>query len=92
MGLIVRYHCPHCRYEEPDLGVGAGVAPHPRLQLFRCDNCHSVGSTWLTLERVPRCSFCYHDAVTLLPDDAPGVVCPKCGEPGRFERQDGEWQ
>lgn len=91
MGHIVRYACSRCQYVEVDLGVGSGKEEFPRLQLFRCDNCHSVGSTWCKPERLPRCSLCYHDAITLLPDDAAAALCPKCGEAGHFEQQEGEW-
>ncbi|HET9122909.1 MAG TPA: hypothetical protein VFN52_05340 [Acidiferrobacteraceae bacterium] len=91
MGHMVRYRCSRCRYEEMDLGVGAGRQEPPRLRLFQCDNCHSVGSTWVSPDRVPRCSLCYHDTIVLLPDDAGAWACPKCGEAGQFEPLEGEW-
>ncbi|MHB1951313.1 MAG: hypothetical protein ACYCQK_07535 [Acidiferrobacteraceae bacterium] len=92
MGRFVQYRCGSCRYEEPDLAVGRGREEFPYLSLFRCDNCHSVGSTWIFRDRLPRCSLCYHDALTLLPDDVSVLACPKCGEPARFEPREGAWE
>lgn len=74
------------------MGVGHGAAEFPFLALFRCDLCRSVGSTWIYPDRIPRCSLCYHDAVTLLPEGQLEVHCPKCGEPGRFQPVPGEWR
>lgn len=92
VGGFVSFRCGNCRYEEHDLGVGRGREEMPFLSLFRCDNCHSVGSTWIFADRVPRCTLCYHDAVTLLPEDVSRLPCPKCGEPAGFERLEGEWR
>lgn len=91
MGGFVRFRCDYCHYEEPELGVGRGRYEFPFLSLFHCDHCHSVGSTWIFQDRLPRCSLCYHDAVTLLPEDVSRLTCPKCGEPAGFERSEGEW-
>ncbi len=84
MGHKVDFLCRACHYEERDLGVGCGRRPQPCLRLFRCDNCHSIGSTWVGAGGIPRCSLCYHDAITLLADDVMGVACPKCAAPGTF--------
>ncbi|WP_298135461.1 hypothetical protein [Acidiferrobacter sp.] len=93
MGHTVDFVCRACRYEERDLAVGHGRQPEPCLRLFHCDNCHSVGSTWLGAGRIARCSFCYHEAITLLADDAAGTPCPKCHAPGTFvHRRDQSWE
>ncbi len=67
--------------------------PVPYLRLFSCDNCHSVGSTWVDDATTPRCSLCYHDGIQLLADDAETSVCPKCGERGAFiHHRDQIWE
>lgn len=91
MGRFARFYCPHCRYEEADLGYGAGREPFPFLVLFRCDNCHSIGSTWVYENKTPRCSLCYHDELSVFVEPPARVGCPKCGEPSGFETLDGEW-
>lgn len=92
MGWFVDFRCRHCRYEELDIGVGRGRNEFPFLVLFRCDNCKTVGSTWVYENRLPICSHCYHDAVMVLPDDTVCVNCPKCGEPATLTRQEGTWE
>lgn len=42
--------------------------------------------------RVPQRSLCYHDAVTILPDDTRRVSCPKCGKPARIAVREGSWE
>ncbi len=93
MGHKVDFVCRACRYEERDLGVGRGRRPWPVLRLFRCDNCHSVGSAWVDEDGVARCSLCYHDDIALLADDITSVTCPKCTERGVFTHHPGEtWE
>ncbi|HEX9625841.1 MAG TPA: hypothetical protein VGA00_02760 [Acidiferrobacterales bacterium] len=92
MGGFVDFYCRHCRYAETDIGVGRGREEFPFLRLFRCDNCKSVGSTWVHENRIPRCSVCYHDAVTLLADDTRKLNCPKCGDPAEFVAKEGSWE
>lgn len=92
MGHFVDFHCSFCKYEETNLGVGRGRVEFPFLKLYRCDNCKTIGSTWIYENRLPRCAGCYHDAIMLLDDDAQRVNCPKCGEPARLKPRDGEWQ
>lgn len=91
MGFFVDLKCSACKYEETSLGVGRGKNPTPFLALFRCDRCKSIGSTWVQDGRNPRCSLCYHDAVTILPDDTRSVDCPKCGKPARIAVSEGSW-
>ncbi|MDA8360470.1 MAG: hypothetical protein M0Z44_00490 [Gammaproteobacteria bacterium] len=92
MGHLVDFRCPYCRYEEKDVAVGHGRAAVPFLKLFSCPSCHSFGSCWIEEGKIPRCSWCYHDAVTLVADDAPGLACPKCGEPAKLNhRPDDTW-
>lgn len=92
MGRFVGFRCRFCKYEETGLGIGRGRTEFPFLKLYRCDNCKTIGSTWIYENRIPRCAGCYHDAITLLDDDARQVNCPKCGEPAPLTPQDGEWQ
>lgn len=93
MGHKADFRCFGCRYEENDLAVGRGRRPGPYLRLFRCDNCHSIGSTWIEEGKTPRCSFCYHDEVKLLPDDVTLVECPKCEQRGTIvHRRDDTWE
>ncbi len=93
MGHFADFRCRGCRYEEVDLGVGHGRKPTPVLKLFRCDHCHSVGSTWVQEGRVTRCSFCYHDEPVLLADDVTALACPKCQAPGVVtHRRDATWE
>ncbi|MDA8390979.1 MAG: hypothetical protein M0Z76_09675 [Gammaproteobacteria bacterium] len=93
MGHLVDFYCRHCRYEEKDVGVGQGRAPTPFLRLFSCPNCHSFGSCWIEDGKTPRCSWCYHDAVVLVADDAAGLPCPKCGEPAKLTHRSGDtWE
>ncbi len=92
MGFFVDFRCQNCRYEERDIGVGRGKSEFPFLALFRCDNCKTIGSTWINEHQLPLCAHCYHDAVVILPDDTTRVNCPKCGEPALITRKEGAWQ
>jgi len=93
MGHKVDFHCFSCRYEELDLGVGAGARPSPYLSLFRCDHCHSVGSAWVAEGQTPRCSFCYDDEPVLLALDTKALDCPKCGKRATLHhRYEDSWQ
>ena len=92
MGGFVDFACKHCRYEENDIGVGRGKREFPYLVLYRCDNCHSIGSAWVHENRAPLCTLCYHDDLTLLPDDTRSVNCPKCGEPAGLTPKEGRWE
>lgn len=92
MGGFVDFKCRSCKYEETDIGAGRGRQAFPYLALFRCDNCKSVGSTWIHENRIPRCGACYSDGVTLLPDDVRVINCPKCGEPASFSPGKGSWE
>lgn len=92
MGSFVQFKCNYCKYEEADLGVGNGRDPVRFLALFNCDNCKSVGSTWVHENQIPRCSLCYHDAITLFPSDIKKISCPKCGEPASFSPKEGGWE
>lgn len=82
MGHKAEFRCFSCRYEELDLGIGHGRHQSPYLSLFRCDHCHSVGSTWVVKGSAARCSLCYSDEPTLLGEDTKAIDCPKCGQPG----------
>ncbi len=92
MGWYVDFRCPYCNYEETGIGVGRGRRSFPYLALFCCDNCKSVGSTWVQQDQPPRCGVCYHEQVTLLKEDVRRISCPKCGEPATFSRGEGEWE
>ncbi len=92
MGGFVDFRCRYCNYEETDIGVGRGRQVFPYLALFCCDNCKSVGSTWIHENKTPRCGACYSDGVTLLPDDIRSIKCPKCGEPATFTHKEGSWE
>lgn len=92
MGFFVDFKCDFCKYEERAIAVGHGKSPIPFLALFRCDHCRSVGSTWVQERRIPHCSLCYHDAVTILPDDTRRLNCPKCGDPARITVGEGSWE
>ena len=92
MGSFVDFACKNCHYEEKAIGIGRGRNELPYLALFRCDHCHSIGSTWVHANRVPVCGNCYHDGLTLLPDDSRGVNCPKCGEPAKLTPKEGGWE
>ncbi len=93
MGHLVDFHCRYCRYEEKDVAVGHGRTAVPVLRLFSCPNCHSFGSCWVEEGQSPRCSFCYHDAVTLLADDTTMLACPKCGERAKVTQRSADtWE
>jgi predicted RNA-binding Zn-ribbon protein involved in translation (DUF1610 family) len=92
MGGFVDYHCPHCHYQESDIAVGTGRNPAPRLALFRCAKCKTVGSTWVGENAAPRCANCYEEGVGLLPDDATRIDCPRCGRSAAFTRKEGRWE
>ncbi len=92
MGGFVEFKCRYCNYEETDIGVGRGQQAFPYLALFCCDNCKSVGSTWVHENRTPRCGACYHEGVMLLPDNVQHIDCPKCGQPATFSHKEGGWQ
>jgi hypothetical protein len=92
MGAFVSYHCRHCRYEEPKIGVGRGRHPFPYLALYRCARCKTVGSTWVHEGQPPRCGVCYEEGVTLLADDTRRIDCPKCGNPASFRPVAGSWE
>ena len=78
--------------EESQIAVGRSRSEVPFLALYRCNHCHSIGSAWIHENRIPRCSQCYDDAITILPDDARRVNCPKCGEPGVIAPKEGSWE
>lgn len=91
MGGFVDFRCSFCKYEENDIGIGHGKKAFPFLALYRCDNCQTIGSTWVYPDKLPHCSQCYHDAVTILPEDTRRVMCPKCGEPAKIAPKEGSW-
>lgn len=92
MGGFVDFRCTHCRLEMEEIPVGKGRRPWPYLALYRCTRCKTVGSTWIQEDQPARCSVCYEDGVTLLPDDTTRVDCPKCGKPAQFTPRDGSWE
>ncbi|HEY5682708.1 MAG TPA: hypothetical protein VIR61_03440 [Sulfuricaulis sp.] len=91
MGSFVGFKCKFCQYEEPNLGVGHGKAEMPILALYRCNHCHTIGSTWIHEGKIPRCANCYDEEIVILPDDAQHVNCPKCGEPAVITPKGGGW-
>ncbi|HEU5337935.1 MAG TPA: hypothetical protein VFU39_01485 [Sulfuricaulis sp.] len=91
MGSFVSFKCKFCQYEEPNLGVGCGKAEMPFLSLYRCNHCHTIGSTWIHEGKIPRCSNCYDEAIVILPDNSRRVNCPKCGEPAVITSKEGSW-
>jgi len=91
MGHFVEFKCRFCNYGESQIGVGHGRTESPSLKLFTCENCSSVGSTWVYPDRPPLCSVCYGDGIRLLADDVRRVTCPRCGETARITPTDGEW-
>ena len=92
MGIVVDFKCGFCKYEETNIGVGRGKNEFPFLVLFRCDNCKSIGSTWVYDKKIPLCSICYHDEIIILPDDTRRLNCPKCGEPAVITPRDETWE
>ena len=92
MGGFVDYRCKHCGYEETDIGVGRGRTPFPYLALYRCTKCKTVGGIWIQENEPPRCGACYEVGVTILPDDARRVECPRCGRPAQFTSKEGSWE
>jgi hypothetical protein len=92
VGSYVGFKCRFCQYEETSIGVGHGKNVFPFLGLYRCNHCHTIGSTWIYENKIPRCSQCYDDALIMLPDDTRHVNCPKCGEPGVITSQPGSWE
>jgi len=92
MGGFVDFECKFCHYAERGIAVGHGKAPSPFLALYRCDHCKTVGSTWFHEDKIPRCAGCYHDVITILPQDARRVTCPKCGEPALLTPREGSWE
>ena len=92
MGSFVDFKCNFCGYEATDIGVGHGKRSYPRLALFRCDKCKSVGSTWVGEDQRPICSMCYDEEIVLLPDNDSQLECPKCGKPAFIVAKEGAWQ
>lgn len=92
MGSFVDFKCKFCKYEETNIGIGRGKTGFPFLALYRCNHCHTIGSTWVHENRIPRCSHCYDDALTMLPDDTRRTNCPKCGESGVIVPREGSWE
>ncbi|MCR4300624.1 MAG: hypothetical protein NUV51_03365 [Sulfuricaulis sp.] len=92
MGIYVGIKCKFCQYQEASIGVGRGQAEMPYLALYRCDHCHTIGSTWIHEGKIPRCSNCYDDAIGILPNDTRRVNCPKCGEPAAITPKEGVWE
>lgn len=86
------YRCTACGYAEPRLALGRGRRPAPYLALFRCRNCRAVGTTWVGGGRPPLCTYCYDEAIELVPDDTRTLDCPRCGGPGRVSVLDGVWE
>lgn len=78
MGRFVKYSCLNCGYTEERIGFGRGKNPEPHLQLYRCDHCKTVGSTWVEGEQLPRCASCYDEQITLLEPKNASFNCPKC--------------
>ncbi len=92
MGSFVTFQCRHCRYEETEIAVGCGRNPSPKLALYRCTRCKTVGSTWVQETQPARCGACYEEGVTLLTDDTMRIDCPKCGQPASFRPATGSWE
>lgn len=78
MGGFVKYSCLNCGYTEDRIGFGHGRATEPHLQLYRCDKCKTVGSTWVEGEQSPRCASCYDEDITPLEPKNTSFNCPKC--------------
>ena len=92
MGSFVGFKCKFCQYEEPSIGVGHGQAEMPRLSLYRCNHCHTIGSAWAHEGEILRCANCYDDSIVILPDDTRRLSCPKCGEPAVIAPKEGSWE
>jgi len=92
VGGFVDFSCKHCRYEQPDIGVGRGKRAYPYLALLRCAGCKCIGSTWIYEDGVAKCGICYHDAPVLLPDDTRQLDCPRCGKPATLTPKEGSWE
>ena len=82
MGWFVDFKCKFCNYEENNIGIGHGEMEYPFLTLFRCDNCKTVGSTWIYEDKIPLCSHCYHAAISILSDGTTKLNCPRCAATG----------
>lgn len=92
MGGFVKFYCGSCRYEENAIAIGHGRNETPYLAPFRCDHCKTLGSTWIHANKIPNCAHCYHDEVTILPEDTQRTNCPKCGEPARITPGEERWE
>ncbi|MDH3639380.1 MAG: hypothetical protein OES09_13110 [Gammaproteobacteria bacterium] len=92
MGSFKSFACRYCDYTEPSIPVGRS-ARGPKLVLFVCRHCKSIGSTWRqeASGRDPVCSYCYdHDLENI--GSSAELKCPKCGESGILSDAEGGWE
>lgn len=92
MGGFVSFTCLNCGYEEEKIAFGNGKKPEPRLGLYRCDNCHTLGSTWAKAGEASRCAGCYDTEISHINPDQLTVNCPKCKITALLRVLDETWQ
>lgn len=91
-GGFAAFRCMNCGYTEQHIGFGRGKNPEPRLQLYRCDHCKTVGSTWVKSDEKLRCGACYDEIITLLEPENSSFNCPKCDTLAVFSILDNTWE
>ncbi len=92
MGGFAKFSCMNCGYTEERIGFGHGRKPEPHLQLYRCNMCKTVGSTWVEGDATPRCGGCYDEAITLLEPENSSFDCPKCNTLAALSLLDDTWE
>jgi predicted RNA-binding Zn-ribbon protein involved in translation (DUF1610 family) len=92
MGGFVKFSCMNCGYTEERIGYGHGNNPEPRLQLYRCGQCKTVGSTWVEGDRPPLCGGCYNKEITLLESKNASFDCPRCDTAARLSVREDTWE
>ncbi len=78
MGGIAKFNCLNCGYTEEKIGFGHGKHAEPHLQIYCCNRCKTVGSTWVNGDEQPRCGICYEEEITPLETKNTSLNCPRC--------------
>jgi len=79
MGSYLKYQCRFCQYQVEPIPVGQGKDKTRALKLFCCERCKSIGSTWITENESPHCSFCYETEIKLLSEKRVSLIAQNAG-------------
>lgn len=81
MGIILRFSCKNCFYEETHW-VGLGFIERNERLLYVCTNCEALTST---NAKTPRCRKCSSRRLTEVKDVHGTAKCPECNHEGVLE-------